>query len=151
MPLDDAINVYTDGSSFSGPRSGGIGIRLVIINALGGEESEDVPLPGYAGATNNQMELYAILMMVEGAESESTIECHTDSKLAIGWLVHQWTRNDPVIDELVRAIWMACGAKQIFVNYTKVKGHADCAGNIKVDYLAQQESRHGYHRMMELQ
>ncbi|GAH59897.1 unnamed protein product, partial [marine sediment metagenome] len=38
MIIDNAINIYADGSSFSHPRVGGIGIRLVIINSLGQEE-----------------------------------------------------------------------------------------------------------------
>ncbi len=59
MIIENAINIYTDGSSFSRPRLGGIGIRLVIINSLGQEEVEDISLAGYAAATNNQMELYA--------------------------------------------------------------------------------------------
>ena len=35
---DDALNIYTDGSSFSGPRVGGIGIIFVIVNSAGDEE-----------------------------------------------------------------------------------------------------------------
>ncbi len=40
MIIENAINIYTDGSSFSSPRLGGIGIRWVIINSLGQEEVE---------------------------------------------------------------------------------------------------------------
>ncbi len=35
---DNALNIYTDGSSFSGPRAGGIGIVFVIVNDAGDEE-----------------------------------------------------------------------------------------------------------------
>jgi ribonuclease HI len=59
MTIEDALNIYTDGSSFSRPRVGGIGIRFITTNELGDEVIEDVELPGYKGATNNQMELYA--------------------------------------------------------------------------------------------
>ncbi len=99
--------------------------------------------------TNNQMELYAILRMVEDAESESTIECHTDSKLAIGWLCHNWARNQPAIDAIVQAINVAQTTKQIHINFHKVKGHANCQGNNLVDYLAQQASRDGYYRLQD--
>jgi len=61
MAHENAINIYTDGSSFCRPRLGGIGVRVVIINSSGLEEHEDYPLSGYAEATNNQMELYACI------------------------------------------------------------------------------------------
>ncbi len=67
MVVENAINIYTDGSSFSRPRVGGIGIRLVIINPLGQEEVEDISPAGYAAATNNQMELYACIIGLKEA------------------------------------------------------------------------------------
>jgi len=102
------------------------------------------------GATNNQMELYAIYMVIEAADCDSTIDLHTDSKLAIGWLVHDWARSNPVIDQLVWAIWLASDVKQVRVRYHKVKGHSDSEGNILVDYLAQVASRNGFYRCQEL-
>jgi hypothetical protein len=53
------LNVYTDGSAYQGPRRGGVGILYVVVDADGAERIEDYPLPGYAGATNNQMEILA--------------------------------------------------------------------------------------------
>ena len=44
MVIENAINIYTDGSSFSHPRLGGIGIHIVIINDEGFEEVEDLSL-----------------------------------------------------------------------------------------------------------
>ncbi len=41
MVIENTINVYTDGSSLSRPRRGGIGIHLVIINSSGQEEIKD--------------------------------------------------------------------------------------------------------------
>jgi ribonuclease HI len=42
-----------------GPRRGGTGVIFILING-DGEEEEDIPfLPGYTGATNNQMEIRA--------------------------------------------------------------------------------------------
>lgn len=57
MTYEDAINIYTDGSSYSNPRRGGRGIRYITINETGDEEIEDDCLMGYKEAINNQMEL----------------------------------------------------------------------------------------------
>lgn len=60
-PEEDALNIYTDGSMLPGPRRGGTGVIFILIND-DGEEEEDAPyLPGYTGATNNQMEIRAPL------------------------------------------------------------------------------------------
>lgn len=60
-PEEDALNIYTDGSMLPGPRRGGTGVIFILINE-DGEEEEDTPyLPGYTGATNNQMEIRAPL------------------------------------------------------------------------------------------
>ena len=44
-----------------------MGGTSVTINALGQEEFEDVLLPVYAGATNNQMELRACIEGIKNA------------------------------------------------------------------------------------
>jgi ribonuclease HI len=56
---DDALNIYTDGSSYSHPRRGGLGFRFVWTGADGHEAIHDSDLTGYGEATNNQMELLA--------------------------------------------------------------------------------------------
>jgi ribonuclease HI len=61
-PIDDeALTIYTDGSSYSGPRRGGVGILYVTVDEDGHERVDEYPLPGYDGATNNQMELRACI------------------------------------------------------------------------------------------
>jgi ribonuclease HI len=86
MIIEDAINIYTDGSSFSHPRSGGIGIRLVFVNEEGFEEVEDISPPGFTGATNNEMELYACIEGIKQAMDHPAfdgfrrIAIHTDSQ-----------------------------------------------------------------------
>jgi ribonuclease HI len=64
---EDAINVFPDGSSLSRPRLGGIGIRIVTIDAAGNEVIEDDFVPGYKGATNQQMELLACTKGIQSA------------------------------------------------------------------------------------
>lgn len=66
---EDALNIYTDGSSFSGPRVGGIGIVFVIVNGAGDEEIvNEFDYPGYKQATNNEMELEACIKGLEEIE-----------------------------------------------------------------------------------
>jgi ribonuclease HI len=55
------LNIYTDGSSYQGPRRGGVGILYVTVGADGEERTDPYPLPGFAGATNQQMELCAAI------------------------------------------------------------------------------------------
>jgi hypothetical protein len=45
MVHDKALNIYADGSSYSHPRRGGMGIRYVTINSEGDEvvQSEEIP------------------------------------------------------------------------------------------------------------
>ena len=65
--IDHALNIFTDGSSFNSPRSGGIGVRFVLIDPSGEEQVQDFEFAGYPNATNNQMELYACIMALKEA------------------------------------------------------------------------------------
>jgi len=60
-PEEDTLNIYTDGSMLPGPRRGGTGVIFILINDDGDEEEDAAYLPGYTGATNNQMEIRAPL------------------------------------------------------------------------------------------
>ena len=68
-PEENALNIYTDGSMLPSPRRGGAAILFVLVDDLGNEEQREEVLAGYAGATQNQMELEApiqALKMVTG-------------------------------------------------------------------------------------
>jgi ribonuclease HI len=58
-PEEDALNIYTDGSMLPGPRRGGAGIVFIAVDSGGQDEHREQLLPGFAGATQNQMELEA--------------------------------------------------------------------------------------------
>jgi ribonuclease HI len=59
-PEEDALNIYTDGSMLrGGPRRGGAGLLFVAVDSSGNEEHREEVLPGFTGATQNQMELEA--------------------------------------------------------------------------------------------
>jgi hypothetical protein len=51
MIYEKVLNIYTDGSSLSAPRRGGMGVRFVTLNDAGDEVSEDIEEPGHGGAT----------------------------------------------------------------------------------------------------
>lgn len=62
------LNIYTDGSSFKKPRTGGIGVRFVFPDFLDKEESiMDLDLPGYKGGAIGQMELQACVAALREA------------------------------------------------------------------------------------
>ncbi len=103
MVVENAINIYTDGSSFSHSRSGGIGIRLVIVNKEGFEEIKDISPPGFAGATNNEMELCACVEGIKQAMHHSAfdnfwnIAIHTDSQYVLEYYnkaIYEWPRRE---------------------------------------------------------
>ena len=58
---DNALIIYTDGSQFSGPRRGGIGIRLIWSDEAGEEQRYDDNPPGYRDVTVPLMELKAVI------------------------------------------------------------------------------------------
>jgi ribonuclease HI len=60
-PEEHALNIYTDGSMLSAPRRGGAGLLFIVVDEQGDEELREDVLPGFAGATQNQMELEAVI------------------------------------------------------------------------------------------
>jgi YD repeat-containing protein len=58
---DNALVIYTDGSSLQRPRRGGYAYRLVTVDETGEEMTYDYHEPGYLQATNNEMELVACI------------------------------------------------------------------------------------------
>jgi ribonuclease HI len=61
-PDENSLTVFTDGSMLPRPRRGGIGIRFVRTDDVGNETVFDHLEPGHTGATNNQMELKAVIV-----------------------------------------------------------------------------------------
>ncbi len=159
--IEDVINIYTDGSSLSRPRVGGIGIRLVIINSLGQEEVEDISPAGYAAATNNQMELYACIKGLEEAmrhpafDSFGRIAIHSDSQYVIEnckrafyvWSKNKWCNyqgkpvdNATLWKKLLHTV-KKCPKR---VEFYWVKGHAKNRHNKAADKLAKQSAMNAF-------
>jgi ribonuclease HI len=153
MLAENALHIYTDGSSLPSPRRGGIGIRFLLIDSQGREEITDSRHAGYEGATNNQMELQACIEALEEARdrglatSASKIVVHADSQYVVEnwkqamfvWPKQRWTTKagTPVLNvdlwkRLVRAIKNA-GRR---VEFEWVQGHSRDLHNRAVDKMA---------------
>jgi ribonuclease HI len=102
---DDAVNIFTDGSSKPKPRRGGVGFRIIVTGEDGHEKVYDESPNGYPGATNNEMELQAC---IEGLAFLRSGRCpidladfrkvviYTDSAYVhnnVGTAISQWSRS----------------------------------------------------------
>lgn len=131
-PDDDAVRVYTDGSSSGNPGPAGIGVVLVwrdhrreIQRALG-------------ETTNNVAELTAILEGLRAVRRpDLPVRVHTDSAYAIGVLVegHRVKRNDALVAEVRREM-----ARFADLRLVKVPAHAGVPENERADRLARDAS-----------
>ena len=158
MVIEDALNIYTDGSSFQSPRAGGVGIRFVLIGSNGNEKIQDIHSPGYKNATNNQMELQAcILALNEAMQLQLTFRVNrviifTDSQYIVDnykkamfeWPKTKWCLRSgrPVINaELWKALVKCMRKTGLVVEFKWIKGHSKNAHNRAVDRMARESAR----------
>jgi ribonuclease HI len=159
--VENAINIFTDGSSYSGPRKGGMGILFVVINEEGHEESfEHVP-QGYKGANNQQMELQACVEAFDHLLSKYSpvnlshyrkVIVNTDStyvteyfnRAKYEWPRTKWMTRDgaPVANA---EIWKNLDKKSQKlgkpVDFRWVKGHKSSVGNKAADKMAKRSAK----------
>jgi len=110
-PEENALNIYTDGSSLPKPRRGGLAALFLLINEDGEEETYEPTMHGYSGASNNQMELEACVQALRAATAQQPffdrsryrrIVIHTDSTYVAGnyetalfaWSKNGWRKRD---------------------------------------------------------
>lgn len=160
---DDALNIYTDGSSLSSPRRGGIGIRFVVTGEGGKPEIHDYQEPGYRDSTNNEMEIWAAVVALRLARNRAfPIEVSRFRKVVIRtdstyvernytnalytWRQQAWTTRDgtPVEnaelwDALVGEIF-----KTIPVEFVWVRGKSSDHTKA-VDKLAKRSAQNALH------
>ena len=155
--LDEhAINVFTDGSSYSGPRAGGVGIRIVTIGDDGHEIVFDHQPLGVRGGNNQQMELLACieaLKLLAGRHSPidltgfHKVVISTDSTYVVEgydsarftWPRSRWLTRDgtPVANaKLWKELVKRSTAVGMRVEIKWVKGHKSSAHNKAADKLA---------------
>ncbi len=157
--LDSDLKIYTDGSSYSGPRLGGFAFRFVYNDTdTGNEITKDFQFPSYKGATNNQMELKACIEALkqvtkfEGLDNFDGIVILTDSlyivnnykKALYEWPRTKWKRfsgapvqNADQWKELVN--WRKKLWKRVEIVW--VKGHSKDPHNKAVDKMAKQSAK----------
>ena len=133
------IVIYTDGACKGNPGPGGWGALLRF-----GEREREL-FGGEPLTTNNRMELTAVIRALEALNRTCDIDVYTDSqyvKQGIETWIHGWKRNGwktsdrkPVKNaELWRELDAL--AQQHHIRWHWVKGHADNAGNVRADELA---------------
>jgi ribonuclease HI len=135
----NTVVIYTDGACKGNPGPGGWGALL----RAGAHERE--LFGGEAHTTNNRMELTAVIRALQSLTRPCPVEIYTDSqyvKNGIETWIHGWRRNGwktadkkPVKNE---DLWreLSALAAQHQVTWHWVKGHADSAGNLRADELA---------------
>jgi ribonuclease HI len=156
--IEGALNIYTDGSSYSSPRTGGVGIIFVLTDQAGNEIIHDSAFPGYKGATNNQMELQAPILALREAKQRglsddvSRIVIHTDSmyvcenykRAMFEWPKTRWAKRGgaPVLNaELWKDLLKAMRSTGCVVEFRWVKGHRTDPYNKAVDKLAKRSAK----------
>ncbi|MDD3171641.1 MAG: ribonuclease HI [Bacilli bacterium] len=155
---DDALIIYTDGSSFSNPRKGGNGFKIKFPEKCNQKDRSFCP-PGYNGATNNRMEIEACVLAVQKARRFleekrcfDNIIIYTDSQYVVDnyknamfvWSSNGWrkregapVRNKSTWKDLVREIRNI----RMIVDIRKVKGHSDDPDNKEADKLAKRSAK----------
>jgi ribonuclease HI len=157
---EHAITIYTDGSSFPGPRRGGMGIIYVVINDSGDVVTEDYQPPGYERATNNSMELQApieaLTYLMKGRTSIETAKyrkviIRTDSRYVADyhktarftWSKNQWRNsNGRPIDNATqwKNLLKIIDRSGKWVEFEWVKGHKTSEFNKAADRLARKSA-----------
>jgi ribonuclease HI len=137
-----ALNIYTDGSSYPGPRRGGMDILYVWVDSSGVEHLESLDQPGVVQATNNLMELLAPIRALQevGPLLEkrhfSRVLIHSDSQYVVKNIqnaIYFWSRNrwcnragKPVDNAFEwRLLLKEMQKLRMRVDFELVKGHKD--------------------------
>jgi len=158
MLVDGALNIYTDGSSYSSPRTGGVGILFIRVDDQGNELRDELALPGYRRATNNQMELLAPILALREVKQRDLaaglqrIVVHTDSmylcenykRAMFEWPKTGWSKRGgaPVLNaELWKDLVKAIKGTGCLVEFRWVKGHRNDPYNKAVDKLAKRSAK----------
>ena len=144
--MEKEIQIYTDGGARGNGQENCVSAWAYTLSY--GDYHKENSGACY-GATNNQMEMTAIIKALEALKNKTIpIRLYSDSAYCIngitswihGWKKKGWvnSKKEPVenkelwmrMDELVRQ------CKDI--QFIKVKGHSDVDGNIRVDTLVNQ-------------
>lgn len=163
MLVENALNIFTDGSMFSNPRAGGIGIIFVVVNDSGDAAViNEFEYPGYRQSTNNEMELEACIKALDEALTNkdlfqySQIALFTDSQYVTEnvrnamfvWPKSQWTNRNtgrpilhvPQWKRLLKLLKLANSERRT-VDFQWVKGHKKNPYNKQADKAAKRSAK----------
>lgn len=140
------VEIYTDGSCLGNPGPGGWAAILV----LPGTSARKEICGGYAGTTNNRMEVLAAVMGLAALKTACEVTLFTDSSylanaIEKGWLPawekRGWRKSDgkPVLNV---DLWQRLQPllKTHSVKFKWLKGHAGHAENERCDMLARNQA-----------
>ncbi len=137
------VKLFTDGSCLSNPGPGGWAALLRYNN------TEKMLSGAQAEATNNQMELLAVIKGLQALSKNCSVHIYTDSKYVLdgftkwldGWKSRGWKKSDkkPVLN---KELWVELdqAASEHQLNWTWVKGHSGHDENERVDDQARLEA-----------
>ena len=138
--LNPIVTIYTDGSCLGNPGPGGYGAVITTP-----EESKEIS-EGYRLATNNRMEILAVIKALETLSQISSVDVYSDSKYVVDaitkgwasrWRSNGWMRNrkEPAINpDLWERLLDLCSQHLVKIKW--VKGHSGDHYNERCDYLA---------------
>jgi len=138
------VSIYTDGSCLGNPGPGGWGAILRY-----GEYGKELS-GGFAGTTNNRMEITAVLEALSALKQPCIVDLYTDSQyvrkaVTEGWL-ENWQRNGwrtaakkPVKNQ---DLWQSLLLllKRHTVHFHWVQGHVGHPENERCDALARMQA-----------
>jgi len=133
----DKIDIWTDGSYRASVQIGGIGVVVVhdgeVINTF---------KERYINATNNRMEITAIIQALELITDDiETLNIHTDSQYCLGVINEGWVTTKNL--DLWNRFWATEKIAKKYcstINYLYTKGHHTDKFNNMADKLATEAS-----------
>jgi ribonuclease HI len=169
IPDEDALNIYTDGSSYPNKqRTAGVGIRFLWINGSGNEETEDYAPIGWQKATVDEMEIEACTIALKEARrlfkdmsrfrrvvifSDSLYIIDNFVKAMNVWPNRAWrgVNGVPVENiELWKRLRKEVNACPIRVKVEWVKGHKSNIHNRAADNLAKQSASMPFNKPLSI-
>lgn len=127
------VEIYTDGAYSSNRNQGGIGFVIY-------KDDKEIFTYGktFKNTTSQRMELLACIIAIESVKIPSIIKIISDSQYLVKTMTDNWKRNKNL--DLWKRLEDAIN-KHIKIYFEWVKGHEDCSGNQKADYLSNRHSR----------
>lgn len=168
-PDENALNIYTDGSSFPNrQRAAGVGVRFVWVNDAGDEVIEDYAPVGWQEATIDEMEIVACTVALREAQRLfkdmsrfKKILIFSDSMYVTGnflkamkvWPNRAWRgANDVSVEniDLWKKLRKEVNNCCIPVDVTWVKAHKSNVHNRAADRLAKQSASMPFNRPLSI-